>query len=245
MEEQKNKISISSIIIVIVFLIICIGLVSTFKKFPISQLKNTENNQISYLTPQKLPEAYKNDHYWGNGDESVVIVEYSDTECPFCKRFQGTMQEVMKNYGGKVAWVYRHVPLDSLHTKSRKEAEATECAAELGGNEIFWKYLDNIFSITPSNDGLNPSELPKIAEDLGLNKTDFEKCLSSGKYAEKIEADFQLAIRAAGGKDKLSAPLSIIIKKDGTKTIVNGAYFYDLPDQPDLSIKPMIEAALK
>ncbi|MFA6397539.1 MAG: thioredoxin domain-containing protein [Candidatus Paceibacterota bacterium] len=241
MEEQKNKISISSIIIVVVFLVVLIGLIATFKKSPVPQNLNENSNQLTILTPKQLPEAYKNDHYFGNGDESVVIVEYSDTECPFCKRFQGTMQEVMKNYSGRVAWVYRHVPLDSLHTKARKEAEATECAAELGGNEIFWKYLDAIFTITPSNDGLDLAELPKIAVDLGLNKVDFEECLASGKYAEKVEADAQLAVKA-GAK---GAPYSVIIKKDGTQTIVNGAYYYDLPDQPTLSLKTMIEAALK
>ena len=79
------------------------------------------------------------DHIRGDINAPVKIVEYSDTECPFCKRFHTTMQEVYNEYGktGKVAWVYRHFPLDQLHSKARKEAEATECAAELGGNDKF------------------------------------------------------------------------------------------------------------
>jgi len=98
----------------------------------------------------------------------VKIVEFSDTECPFCKRFHTTMQQVVKDSNGQVAWVYRHFPLDQLHSKARKEAEATECAAELGGNEKFWAYLNRLMEVTPANDGLDLAELPVIAAYVGL-----------------------------------------------------------------------------
>ncbi|MFA5827709.1 MAG: thioredoxin domain-containing protein, partial [Candidatus Paceibacterota bacterium] len=125
------------------------------------------------------------DHIRGDINAPIKIVEYSDTECPFCKRFHVTMQQVMNEYGknGKVAWVYRHSPIDSLHPKARKEAEATECANELGGNDKFWEYIDRVYEITPANNGLDPLELPKIATYVGLNVTDFNTCLDSGKYA--------------------------------------------------------------
>jgi protein-disulfide isomerase len=99
------------------------------------------------------------DHILGNPNAPVVIVEYSDTECPFCKVFHLTMKRIMTEYGtdGKVAWVYRHFPIAELHSKAQKEAEATECVAELGGNEKFWQYLDAIFAQTNSNDTLDPS----------------------------------------------------------------------------------------
>ena len=71
------------------------------------------------------------------------------------------MQKIVADYKGQVAWVYRHFPIDSLHSRARKEAEATECANEFGGNTVFWQYLDKIFELTPSNDGLDPAELPK------------------------------------------------------------------------------------
>src|SRR3989344_3149438 len=75
------------------------------------------------------------DHILGNPDADVIIVEYSDTECPFCKQFHSTLRRVIEEYGkeGRVAWVYRHFPIDSLHPKARKESEALECANELGG----------------------------------------------------------------------------------------------------------------
>src|SRR3989344_5485116 len=100
----------------------------------------------------------------------IAIVEYSDLECPFCKTFQKTLHQIMDEYGesGKVAWVYRHFPLAQLHTKAAKEAEATECAAELGGNAAFWKYADRLFEVTPSNNNLELSQLPVIAAEVGL-----------------------------------------------------------------------------
>lgn len=101
------------------------------------------------------------DHIFGNPSAEVLLIEYSDPECPFCKRFQETLKTVMTQYGdnGNVAWVYRHFPLDSIHPKSRKEAEAFECAGELGGSTKFWEYADKLFEITPSNNQLDPSLL--------------------------------------------------------------------------------------
>lgn len=176
------------------------------------------------------------DHIRGDINAPVKIVEYSDTECPFCKRFHSTMQQVVDEYGkdGKVAWVYRHFPLDSLHSKARKEAEATECAAELGGNNKFWAYLDRLMEITPANNGLDPAELPKIAQYVGLDTAKFDECLSSGKYAQKIEEHVQNAV-ATGGN---GTPWSIVVAKNGKKYPLSGA-------QPYASVKQLIDLALQ
>ena len=197
---------------------------------------NNADTKKPAKTEIALREISKDDHILGNPNAKLIIVEYSDTECPFCKHFHPTMKKVMEEYGksGKVAWVYRHFPLDVLHSKARKEAEATECATELGGNAKFWEYLDRLFEITPSNDGLNLEELPKIAEFVGLDATAFNKCLDSGKYADKVEADFQDA-RSAGGT---GTPYSVIVSKDGTKTPVNGALPYP-------QMKQIIDGLLK
>lgn len=176
------------------------------------------------------------DHILGNPNADLIIVEYSDTECPYCKVFHNTLKRVMNEYGkdGKVAWVYRHFPIDQLHSKARKEAEATECAYDQGGNEKFWEYINMLYDVTNSNDSLDPSELPKIAKSVGLNVDAFNTCLSSGKYAAKVEADYQDAIKAGGR----GTPNSIIISKDGTKTVIEGA-------QPYENLKNIIDALLK
>lgn len=131
------------------------------------------------------------DHIRGNTNAQITIVEYSDLECPYCKGFHVTMKQVLATYGDKVRWVYKHFPLDERHPKADKEAEAAECAGEQGGNDAFWAYIDKVFEVTPSNNGLDLALLPVLAQDLGLDKGKFESCLSSGKYTELVEAQFQ------------------------------------------------------
>lgn len=90
----------------------------------------------------------------GNPNAKITIVEYSDFECPYCKRFHQTMQQVMATHGDNIKWVYRHFPLDSLHRNARTEALAAECAyAE--DEDKFWELTDLIFAVTPSNDGID------------------------------------------------------------------------------------------
>jgi protein-disulfide isomerase len=178
------------------------------------------------------------DHIRGNPDAPVKIVEYSDMECPFCKRFHLTMQQVMDGYGknGKVAWVYRHFPLDQLHpVKARQEAVSSECAGELGGNDAFWKFTDRFFELTPSNNNTDvDSVLPQIAREIGLDETRFASCLSSGKYDEHVEEDYQNAL-ATGGS---GTPWSIIVTASGKKYPLSGA-------QPYEAVKQLIELALQ
>lgn len=163
------------------------------------------------------------DHVRGNPDAPVVIVEYSDFECPFCKRFHNTMNQLMDEYGdsGELAWVYRHFPLETLHpVKAHLEAVATECAAEQGGNEAFWSYADRFMELTPSNNQTNTDVvLPQIAQELGLNVEAFNTCLGSGRYDEKIASQIENAAQTGGR----GTPWSILITKDGEKFPLNGA----------------------
>lgn len=181
-----------------------------------------------------IPPVTEKDHIIGNRNAALVIVEYSDTECPFCKTFQNTMKEVVRAYGDQVAWVYRHFPIAQLHSKAAKEAEATECANELGDNQVFWNYLDKLFETTNSNNSLDPGELPKIATTIGLDVNTFNTCLSSGKYTAFVTKSVAEAIKAGG----LGTPYSVIIAKDGRKTVINGA-------EPLKSVKLKIDELLK
>jgi protein-disulfide isomerase len=133
-----------------------------------------------------------------------------------------------------VAWVYRHFPIDQLHPKARHEAVALECANELGGNEKFWQFTDKVYEITPSNNGLDPAELPKIAKDLGLDTIAFAKCLASTKYDSLIESNAKNGSLTGGD----GTPWSILITKGGKKYPISGA-------QPYSVIKQIIESALK
>tara|TARA_B100000508_G_scaffold59047_1_gene45827 strand:+ start:4318 stop:5124 length:807 start_codon:yes stop_codon:yes gene_type:complete len=93
----------------------------------------------------KVTPVTKDDHIKGSFDAPIKVVEYSDFDCPFCSRFHVSMTAVVEN-NDDVAWVYRHFPLDQLHPQARAVARASECVAELGGNEAFWTFTDGYFS---------------------------------------------------------------------------------------------------
>jgi protein-disulfide isomerase len=155
-----------------------------------TQQKATEDFNIAPVTDE--------DSIVGSTDAEIVIVEYSDTECPACKYFHGIMQKIVDTYGkdNKVAWVYRYLPLDSLHKKARKEAVAIECAKQQGGNDVFWKYINEVFAQTKSNDSLPETALPKIASDLKLDMTKWTKCYSGDETAQIVAEQEKTGIEA-------------------------------------------------
>ncbi len=131
----------------------------------------------------KKPEITDADYYRGNKDAKVTLVEYSDFECPFCKRFHPTMLQVMKEYGDKVKWVYRHFPL-SFHANAQKAAEASECVGKLAGNDAFWKFTDLYFERTTGNGtGFALDKLADLGAEAGANKTSVQTCLDSNEMA--------------------------------------------------------------
>jgi len=139
----------------------------------------------------------RNENVLGNLDTAkVVIVDYSDLECPYCKLLHETIKRIYADYAdtGKVAWVYRHYPL-SIHSKAPREAQASECVRELGGNDAFWKFISLVYEVTPSNDGLDLTQLPIIASSAGVNKDDFQTCLDSGAYAQKVKESYDNALK--------------------------------------------------
>lgn len=160
-------------------------------------VKVGDNNNAAppETTADQIEKLTEGDHVRGNRNAEILLIEYSDTECPFSKRFHPTAKQVAEEFKDKVAWVYRHFPLDQIHSKTRKEAEATECAAKLAGNDGFWKLVNKIYEVTPSNNGLDLTILPKLASEVGLNQNDFKKCLDSGEMAQKVEANYQSGIK--------------------------------------------------
>lgn len=192
--------------------------------------------------PQAVAQEAKNvdpvtsaDHIRGNPKAQVMLVEYSDPECPFCKQFHSTLKSIVEKYSssGKVAWVYRNYPIDSLHPKARKEAEATECAAELGGNDGFWKFYDRLFEVSPTNNGLDASQLPVIAKYVGLDVEKFNACLSSGKYASKVQTSIDSGTKAGVS----GTPTTFIVSGKSSKSIVGAV--------PASQLETEIQNALK
>ncbi len=191
--------------------------------------------------PGQLPPAgnvkpvTKADHIKGDFSKAkVFLIEYSDIECPFCKRFHPTMKQTVQTYGKDVAWVYRHFPLN-FHANAQKEAEASECAAELGGNTAFWKYLDTMFERTTSGGtGFALDKLTPLAKEIGLNETKFQQCLDSGRYTAKVNQDLQEG-QTAGVN---GTPGTVLLTRDGQTAVISGAVPFE-------TVKSAVEKYLK
>src|SRR3989338_2685254 len=122
------------------------------------------------------------------------------------------MKQVMEKYGDKVNWVYRHFPL-AFHTKAEPAALASECIAELGGNDAFWKFTDTVFE-------QNNYDYPAIARDLGINETGFKTCFDSARHKQKIQD--QMAGGSAAGVN--GTPVTIVLENgSGDAKLVSGA----------------------
>ncbi|MBI4127749.1 MAG: thioredoxin domain-containing protein [Parcubacteria group bacterium] len=207
--------------IVIAAVILAVGLIAAAVIFKGDSSGDTTGSPDERRTTlEDFRPVAAGDHIRGDPNAKVTVIEYSDLECPFCKQFHPTMQQLVAEYDGKVRWVYRHWPITSRHPKATKEAEASECAAEQGK---FWEYIDRVFEITPANNGLDLEQLPVIAQEVGLDVASFEACLESGKYQERIQNDADEAIRIGG----TGTPFSVIVDAEGKATPFSGAQPYE------------------
>lgn len=208
------------------------GNLGASKNAPI--VAKNDPNQPVVDTTNKIDPVTDKDHIRGDIKAPVKIVEYSDFECPFCKKNHETLKAVVAKYGDKVAWVYRQFPIVQLHSKAPKVAMASECVAELGGNDAFWKFNDGYFAQTLSNDQTDiETLLPKLVANLGLDKKAYTDCVDSARYQDVIDANMADAAETGGR----GTPWVIIIGADGKTYAVNGA-------QPQAMIEKTIDTAL-
>lgn len=161
------------------------------------------------------------DHIYGNPDAELSLIEYSDFECPYCKTFHKTVKPVVDTSGGRVNWVYRHFPLNIHNPGAQKEAEASECANDLGGNEAFWRYADAIFARTKSNGkGFPINKLVPLAKEIGLDESEFQSCLDGGKYTGRVQED----LREGSQIGITGTPGNILLNNNtGEVTVLQGA----------------------
>lgn len=167
----------------------------------------------------------ESDYIFGNKDADIVIVEYSDMECPFCKQFHVSMEQLVKEYPNDVAWVYRHLPLESIHPKARSLANASECVGSLGGDEAFYSFISSVFSGTPD-------KVQEYAKNTGINIDAYNTCVSQNTFDTKITASIDEA-REYGIQ---GTPFSFILKDGEVIGTIPGAMPYE-------SLKKMIEEA--
>lgn len=172
------------------------------------------------------------DHIRGAADAKITLLEYSDIQCPYCKRFHPTMQQVLDAYPNDVRWVYRHFPLESIHPNARISANAVECANDQGK---FWELTDYLFENVADGADLSEDKLPTHARVAGVpNIATFTQCLTDRTHDDVVAADLADAA-TAGGR---GTPYTVLIGPDGQKIPISGAQSFD-------AIKAQIDSILQ
>ncbi len=183
--------------------------------------------------PSLVRPVSASDHILGNPAARVMIVEYADFDCEFCASFNETLQQVIANEGasGDVALVFREFPLTDAHSNALKHARAAECAAQVGGNDAFWKFADALFANQP----IDPSRYGALAKDVGIAGDAFATCVAAASSAldARITADRQNALDMKAQ----DAPFSLILTTGKPPVVLEGDYPYDV-------VKQLVDAAL-
>jgi len=185
------------------------------------------NNSPSAENVRPIDET---DHILGNPDAEITIVEYSDFECPFCGRLHPTLEQVVEDNPSTVKWVYRHFPLSSIHFRALDASVASECAAELGGNEAFWTFTNELFV---NQQNLGEELYANTAAQLGIDGSAFEQCLDDDRHKDRVTEDRDNALESGG----TGTPYVIVINGNGDVFPFSGAL-------PAETIQGIIDQAL-
>jgi len=201
--SKQNK-----IFLIIVIILVVAGLILMAR-----ESKAPQNNG------QTLRPIGQTDHVWGDVGAPVAIIVYSDFECPFCSKFAETMKQIEENFKDKVAITFRHYSLPG-HPDAEKAAEASECAAEQGK---FWEMYDKLFADNVVG-RMSADQFKKDAADLDLSQEQFNQCLDSGKYKNKIAEQ-----KLEGNKAGVTGTPTIFVNGN----IYPGAYPFEDFTSPD------------
>ncbi len=187
------------------------------------QKRLRQQSEVSILLrPPKAQVAYDRLLVRGSAQAPVVIVEFSDFQCPYCRQVQPTLKSLLDKHKDRVSLAYRDFPVRQIHPNAQLAAEAARCAAEQGK---FWEYHDLLFA---HPEKLERAGLLEQARSLSLDEKQFDACLSSEKYKAQIEADVQDALR---------------VGVSGTPGFfINGTYLDG--SQPETAFEKIIQAEL-
>jgi protein-disulfide isomerase len=236
MQQEKNQPWVVPFSIIVAGALIAAGLYFGNGRSPEPARQAGTQGAMQGADTINVKPVSNNDWIVGNPKADVVVIEFSDPECPFCKQFHTTMKRVMDEYGagGRVAWVYRHFPIAQLHPGAPKIAEGMECAGNLGGNTKFWEFADKVYARPQNATPLDTAGMEAIAREIGLDTGKWNECLSSGRMAAEVNADTQDGV-AAGVN---GTPHSIVVTRSGERVAIRGA-------QPFEAVKIIIDTALQ
>jgi protein-disulfide isomerase len=185
-------------------------LVAKEKTTPTSTNNPSNQDQPTF----SIPPVSDSDHILGNPEASVVLVEYSDLECPYCKDFHKTATELLGTYGksGEFAWVYRHFPLQEIHPNAPVLALISECIATLSTEAMFWNFIDTVFA-GPVEERFDLARIPTLIAEYGITNTSMENCQNAEDSPQKkrVTQDVSDALASKGR----GTPHNVLIAKEG------------------------------
>lgn len=178
--------------------------------------------------PSRVRPVDASDHILGNPAASVVIIEYADFDCEYCRDFFSSLHQVVANVGAKghVAWVYREFPLSELHVNALAHARAAECTADIAGNDVFWAFANLLFNNQP----VDPSNYGALAKQAGVQNSDaFATCYANA--ANQVDARISADRKNALDSGASGAPYSLILVNGKVIQVIDSAYSYDAINQ--------------
>ncbi len=159
----------------------------------LAQKKKQEQLEAKYAQYDQAAEKVPGDKsIYGNVNARFTLVEFSDTECPFCKRFHDTPKQLVDNSKGNVNWQWKHLPLGFHNPAAKRQAMAAECVREQKGNKAFWVFIDDVFQHSRGN-GQGVPNLAALVEGVGADVDQVQECMSEGRYSDKIDQEAQQA----------------------------------------------------
>jgi protein-disulfide isomerase len=165
--------------------------------------------------PKETPQG---NHIYGELNARFTLVEFSDLECPYCKKFHSSPKDVVDASSGLVNWQWKHMPLAFHDPIATLQAHASECVADIAGNRAFWVYLQQIFDETRGN-GQGAGDLLALARGAGVDEASFAACVEQGKHREQVAADIALA----KGMGVNSTPVTFIVdNQTGRQVMLKG-----------------------
>lgn len=176
-------------------------------------------NEAALGAAANVPAPTAEDHWVGSRDASTVLVEYSDIQCYYCGLAHPTLTRLVEESNGAIAWVHRHLPLESIHPEARPAAIASECVNEQLGNDAFWSFINTMFA---DQSKMNSAYYLQVAKQLGVNEAQYQSCVATEKYASKVDTEANDAF-ASGAN---GTPYTVVFK-NGKQVGVSGALPYD------------------
>lgn len=207
--------------------------------FTTGQSSETTPEQITAETEQSersgTPKQVTGDDYIrGNPNAPILLIEYADYDCPFCKRYHETLSQIMDEYGvtGRVAWVYRQLPLAQLHPNAPKISQAALCVGKLGGNDAFWKFTDQVYEERSEAEYTNVTKIPDYVEQSGVDIGAYTLCMDNGETEEELMSSLEDAYNIGAQ----STPYTVLVVGN-QQAVIDGARSYE-------TVKSVIENLL-